>query len=117
VLEAKYTDVEATLENVLDTQFVRARAPIPAIGIIGRGYILPNVSITGEFSGVKWPEGLIKDEYRARYFDFDLYGTINFTDNVGVHAGYRSFDVYYLVDNDEGSLVLKGLYFGGVVRF
>ncbi|MBA3231338.1 MAG: hypothetical protein H0T05_00805 [Acidobacteria bacterium] len=116
VLEAKYTDVQATLENVIDTQFVHARAPIPAIGIIGRGYIMPNVSITGEFSGFKLPEG-ISDDYRARYFDFDIYTTINFTNNVGVQGGYRSFDVFYRVDDDQGALVLKGLYFGGVVRF
>ena len=38
LLEAKYTDVQATLTNVLDTEFVRARAPIPAIGGIGRVY-------------------------------------------------------------------------------
>lgn len=116
VLEAKYTDVETTLENVIDTQFVRARAPIPAIGIIGRGYILPNVSITGEFSGIRLPEG-ISEDYRARYYDFDLYGTINITNNVGVQVGYRSFDVYYLVDEDEGALTMKGMYFGGTVRF
>lgn len=116
VLEAKYTDVEATLENVVDTQFVRARAPIPAIGLIGRGYILPNVSITGEFTGIRLPEG-IDEDYRARYYDFDLYGTVNFTNNVGAQVGYRSFDVYYLVDDDEGALTMKGLYFGGTVRF
>jgi hypothetical protein len=116
VLEAKYTDVQATLENVVDTQFVHARAPIPAIGIIGRGYILPNVSITGEFTGFKLPEG-IDEDYRARYFDFDIYGTINFNNNVGVQGGYRSFDVFYRIDSDEGALVLKGLYLGGVVRF
>jgi hypothetical protein len=116
VLEAKYTDVQATLENAVDTQFVHARAPIPAIGIIGRGYLLPNVSITGEFTGFRLPEG-IDEDYRARYFDFDIYGTINFTNNVGVQGGYRSLDVFYHVDSDEGSFVLKGIYLGGVVRF
>ena len=50
LLEAKYTDVSATLTNLLDTEFVRARAPIPAVGFIGRGYVAPNISITGEFS-------------------------------------------------------------------
>lgn len=113
VLEAKYTDVEATLENVIDTQFVRARAPIPAIGVIGRVYVAPNISITGEFGGFK----LDLDEDTGSYFDFDLYGTVNFTDHFGGQVGYRSFDVNYRVDSDEGDLQLKGLYFGGVVRF
>ncbi len=53
VLEAKYTDIEATLTNVIDTEFVRARGPIPAIGVIGRGYVTSNISITGEFGLVQ----------------------------------------------------------------
>jgi len=116
LLEAKYTDVEATLSNVIDTEFVRARAPIPAIGVIGRGYVAPSFSITGEFSFFKWPGGIVEDT-DGRYYDFDLYGTMNFSDNVGVQGGYRSFDVFYRVDNDEGQFTMKGLYFGGVVRF
>jgi len=53
LLELKYTDVEATLaQNALGLEeFARAQAPIPAIGIIGRVYPVPNISITGEFSG------------------------------------------------------------------
>jgi hypothetical protein len=116
VLEAKYTDVQATLTNIIDTQFVHARAPIPAIGLIGRVYVVPNISITGEFGGFKLPEG-IDEDYRAKYYDFDLYGTVNFSDNFGAQVGYRSFDVFYKIDQDEGSLVMKGLYFGGVARF
>ena len=116
LIEAKYTDVEASLTNVIDTEFVRARAPIPAIGAIGRVYVAPNISITGEFSGFKLPES-INDEYRGKFFDFDLYGTVNFNDHVGAQLGYRSFDVFYRVDTDEGELKVKGPYLGGVVRF
>jgi hypothetical protein len=116
VLEAKYTDVEARLTNVLATEFARARAPIPAIGVIGRGYVMPNISVTGEFSLFKLPGG-INEDYEAKYYDFDLYGTVNFNDYVGAQFGYRSFDVNYRVDNDQGSLTLKGFYFGGVARF
>jgi hypothetical protein len=114
VLEAKYTDVEARLTNAFDTEFVRARAPIPAVGIIGRGYVVPNISITGEFTFFKLPE---IEGNSGRYFDFDLYGTVNFTNNVGAQVGYRSFDVIYKIETDDGDLNLKGLYFGGVVRF
>jgi hypothetical protein len=116
VLEAKYTEVEAELSNVLATEFARARAPIPAIGVIGRVYVVPNISITGEFSGIKLPES-IDEDYRAKYFDFDLYGTVNFTNNFGAQVGYRSFVVFYKVKGDEGDLSLKGFYFGGVARF
>ena len=116
LLEAKYTDVEATLTNVIDSEYVRARAPIPAIGVIGRVYVVPNISITGEFSGFKLPDS-IDEDYRARYFDFDIYGTVNLNDHIGGKFGYRSFDVFYRVDSDEGDLKLKGLYFGAVARF
>lgn len=116
LLEAKYTDVQATLANFLDTEFARARAPIPSVGAIGRVYVVPNISITGEISGFKLPEG-IDEDYRAKYIDFDIYGSVNFTDHFGAQAGYRSFDVFYKVDTDEGELKMKGIYFGGVVRF
>lgn len=115
VLEAKYTDVEASLTSALDFEFVRARAPIPAVGLIGRGYVLPNLSITGEFTFFKLPE--IDESYSGRYFDLDIYGTYNFIENVGVQGGWRSFDVLYKVDNDNGDLQLRGMYLGGVVRF
>ena len=119
LLEAKYTDVEATLaQNAIGLEeFARARAPIPAIGAIGRVYVAPNISITGELSGFKLPES-IDENYRGHYIDFDLYGTVNFNDHVGAQVGYRSFDVFYFIDDeDEGKFNLKGLYFGGVVRF
>jgi hypothetical protein len=119
LLEAKYTDVQATLaQNAIGLEeFARARAPIPAIGAIGRVYVAPNISITGEISGFKLPES-IDENYKAHYIDFDLYGTVNFNDYVGAQVGYRSFDVFYFIDDeDEGKFNLKGLYFGGVVRF
>ena len=119
LLEAKYTDVQATLaQNALGLEeFARARAPIPAIGAIARVYVVPNISITGEISGFKLPE-TINEDYRAHYIDFDLYGSVNFSDRFGAQVGYRSIDVFYFIeDEDEGKLKLNGLYFGGVVRF
>ena len=116
LLEAKYTEVQATLSNILVAEFVSAKAPIPSIGVIGRVYVVPNISITGELSGLR-TGSLFGEDYRAHYADFDLYGTVNFNDYVGAQAGYRSFNVFYHVKEDEGELNLKGLYFGGVVRF
>ena len=52
LLETKYTDVQATLSNILISEFVSAKAPIPTIGAIGRVYVVPNISITGELSGL-----------------------------------------------------------------
>src|SRR5436189_303739 len=48
ILEAKYTDINVSLASpVVATQFAHARAPIPALGGIGRVYVVPNISITG----------------------------------------------------------------------
>lgn len=122
VLEAKYTDVTATLTasaaGSTGTEFTHARAPIPAIGGIGRVYVVPNISITGQFTMFKLPDkALDSTDYGGKYYDFDLYGTINFNNYFGAQVGYRSMDVFYKVRLDNGTMNLKGLYFGGVARF
>jgi hypothetical protein len=120
LLDLKYTDIQATLTAaaVGAAQFTHARAPIPAIGFIGRGYVAPNISITGEFSAFKLPDkALASNDYSGKYYDLDIYGTVNFTDHIGAQLGYRSFDVYYKVKQDSGTMKLKGPYFGGAVRF
>jgi hypothetical protein len=118
VLDLKQTDVTATLATVSPglTEFARAQAPIPAIGGVVRGYVVPNISITAEVTGFKLPERLIKDT-TGHYLDVDVYGTVNFTNNVGVQVGYRSFDVGYLVESDTGSFNLKGMFLGIVARY
>jgi hypothetical protein len=122
LLDLKYTDVTATLTaNAVGrtgVEFTHARAPIPAIGGIGRVYVVPNISITGEFSAFKLPDRAVQsNDYGGKYYDFDLYGTINFNNYVGAQVGYRSFDVFYKVKKDSGTMKLNGLYFGGVARF
>jgi hypothetical protein len=121
LLETKYTDITATLTATLlgvsQTEFTHARGPIPAIGIIARGYIVPNISITGEFSGFPEVGTTGSSRYGGKYYDFDIYGTVNFNDHLGAQAGYRSLDVLYKVNKDSGTMKLKGLYFGGVARF
>jgi hypothetical protein len=118
VVEAKYTDVTVNLASAIATEFAHAQAPIPAIGGIGRVYVVPNISITGEVTGFKLPQHLIEGS-TAHYLDFDLYGTVNFTNNVGAQFGYRSLDVGYIVNtgSDTGTFKLKGIYFGVVARY
>jgi hypothetical protein len=117
IVDLKYTDVTATLEtSAVAPEFTRARAPIPALGGVFRFYAVPNISITGEVTGFKLPENLIKNS-TGHYLDVNVYGTLNFTDNVGVQVGVRSFDVGYLVSTDTGSFTLTGLFFGVVARY
>lgn len=116
VFELKYNDVKVQLDSVIGEEFTSQVAPIPTLGLAGRGYIVPNVSITGEFAFFKIPDNL-SDNYDGRYFDVDIYGTVNFTNNVGAQLGYRTVDVFYEVDFDRGDLRFQGWYLGGVVRF
>ena len=87
-------------------------------------YPVANVSITGEISGFSlgWlPDSIIK-ENDGHFADVDFYGTVNFTNYVGVQVGYRSFDVAYQIGRggvltDTGAFTVKGLYFGVVARY
>jgi hypothetical protein len=118
LLDVKYTDVNVELSSPLRPQpeFTKAVAPIPTIGFVGRGYVVPSVSITGEVSFFRVPDS-ISDEFHGSYTDFDIYGTVNFNRYLGAQLGYRSVDATYLVDLDQGSLKFTGFYFGGVVRY
>jgi hypothetical protein len=113
IVEAKYTDLDVQLDSPIVSEFTHVRVPIPTIGGIGRVYVAENVSITGELTGLS----LSIDEDEGKYFDFDLYGTFNFTENVGAQVGYRRIVIDYVVETDSGDLKLGGLYFGGVARF
>jgi hypothetical protein len=114
LVDVRATQAEVRLESLVANEFVRAQAPIPAIGGIGRFYVVPNVSATFELSFLKAPE---IENSNATYIDWDLYGTVNFNDHFGAQVGYRSLDVTYTIEDDFGDMVLRGLYFNGVVRF
>jgi hypothetical protein len=120
VLDAKYTDVTLALDTpVIPRQSTQERAPVPGIGGIGRVYVVPNISITTEITWFQLPDSLIKNT-TGHYYDVDVYGTVNFTNNVGAQVGYRSIDFGYAVDTSTGSsgaFTLKGLYFGIVARY
>jgi hypothetical protein len=117
IVEAKYTDLEASLASPLEgsPEFVHVQAPIPAIGGIGRYYIVPGVSITGELTAFKLPT--VQDKYAGHFADVDIYGTVNWTNNIGTQIGYRSMDVGLLVKRDSGAMTLKGLYVAVVARY
>jgi hypothetical protein len=119
IVEAKQTDVSVTLTSPFSTEFARAKAPVPAVGGIARVYVLKNTSITGELTGfsLSWIPDSIRENNEGKYLEFDLYGTVNFTNNAGAQFGYRKLDLDYLVDEDFGDFNLKGWYFSGVVRF
>ncbi len=115
ITELKYTNINVELSNTLANEFFSKRAPIPALGGIGRVYLVPAFAITGEVTAFKLPT--IEDRYSGHYVDVDIYGTLNFSPNVGVQGGYRTLNLGYLIKEDSGAFVLKGIYFGVVARF
>lgn len=116
VLEAKFTDVNFELNSPIGTEYARARAPIPAIGVIGRAWVTTYASVTAEFTAFKLPDEIDAD-YGGHYYEWDIYGTVNFTRNLGAQVGWRSHDLDYVAEQDSGSASLRGFYFGGVARF
>jgi len=116
VADLKYNKVKAEIASPIGTELGEATAPVPAIGVIGRGYLSEHVSVTGEFTGFRLPDSL-SEELDVEFWDLDLYATVNLGRNLGVQGGYRSLDVEYAADEDIGRLKMKGLYLGGVIRF
>ena len=116
VLEAKFTDINVELNSAIANEYARVQAPIPAIGAIGRVYIARYASITGEFTALKLPDS-INAEYGGHYYEWEVYGAVNFTKNLGAQLGWRAHDLAYLAKLDSGSAKLGGFYFGGTARF
>ncbi len=116
IVEAKFTEIAASLDTEFGQEFARAKAPIPAIGAVLRLYPLRVLGITVEFTGFKLPEG-INENYRGEYVDVDIYGTLNFTEQVGVQVGYRSLDLSYLFESDSVDMKLAGIYVAALLRF
>jgi hypothetical protein len=116
ITELKDNKVSATVASPFGTETAERRAVIPTVGIGARGYPHRLFSITGEFTGFKMPERF-KDTLSGKFTDLDLYGTISLGRNVAVQGGYRSVLVEYASDGDTGNLRLKGLYWGGSLRF
>ena len=115
LIEARATDFSAELNSPLNNEYTTAKGPLPAVGLVGRAYVLPEVAINFEVSGFKIPD--IDPEYQATYFDWDINGTFNFTNNVGVQVGWRRMTTFLSIEGDTGDLKFQGMWFGAAVRY
>lgn len=115
LIEARYTEMGASLRSPLNNESSTAKLPLPALGLVGRAYPIKNVSITAEVSGFKLPD--IDEDYDANYLDLDIYGTINFTRYFGIQAGWRRMNTYLKAENDTGDFKFQGIWFGGAIRY
>ena len=97
VIDTKVTRARIDFDSPINAEFAEATAPIPTVGLAGRGYVARNVAVGGEFTFFQIPGGEDRD-YDGSYFDYDVYGTLNFTKNVGVTGGWRKLDLDYTVE-------------------
>jgi hypothetical protein len=115
-------DLAASASGFTATSLTDEKVPFPALGVIGRVYPHKNVGVTAEWTGFKMPGFIANrltdtDNGAAHMKNFDIYVTGSITRYFGVQGGYRALSADYLLDSDTGDLEMKGLYFGGMVRF
>jgi len=115
LFETRMTDFSAKLNSPIASEFTRAKGPLPALGVVARGYVHPTVALNFELSGMQLPD--IDPKYQANYFDWDLYGTVNFSDYVGFQMGYRKMSTFLAIERDKGDLKFQGIWFGAAVRY
>jgi hypothetical protein len=115
LIDARYTRFVASLEGPGRSEFTSAKVPLPAIGVVGRAYVVPNVALNFEVSGFKLPD--FDAKYRANYFDWDIHGTFNVTRYAGVEVGWRRMTTFLHIERDEGDFKFQGLWFGGALRY
>jgi hypothetical protein len=113
--ELKYNHLTASIDSpaLARAAATEQKAPIPAVGVIGRGYLAPFAFVSAEFSGLKWE----REDWDATFFDFDINGAVTFGRYIGVQGGYRSVTVDYFIDDDIGDLKLQGPYIGVIAKF
>ena len=117
VVDLKYSKVTAEVSATgLGVETAEEQAPVPGIGGIARGYLSKNFSVTGEFTAFKMLD-TFSESVDGKFYDFDVYATVNAGKNFGVQGGYRSLTVDYTAEEDAADLKMKGPYFGAVVRF
>jgi len=56
-------------------------------------------------------------DYEATYFDWNISGTVNLTNNFGVQAGWRRMTTFIDINRDQGDFKFQGLWFGAAARF
>jgi hypothetical protein len=116
LLEGRYTQMTAELASPLMSESTKVSAPLPAIGIVGRVYPIPEVAVNFEVTTFRVPEDTIPD-VEANYYDWDIYGTINVHPKVGLQVGFRRMTNFLVIKNDSADVKFQGLWFGGALRY
>jgi hypothetical protein len=113
--EARYIDMSSQLVSPIGSATVDANAWVPAIGVFGRAYVLPDLALNFEWTGFQIPK--MFDAADNTTTDWDLYATVNVTNNLGGQIGWRKSSTFLKVQNITGDLKYEGLWFGFVLRY
>src|SRR5690606_9193106 len=111
--DVRYTQMNARLATNSPAispryeEFTRSKAPLPALGIVARVYPLPALAVNFEISGMKVPD--VDPDYQGNYVEWDLNGTFNVTNNVGIQMGWRKSTTFLAIEQDLGDLQFNGL--------
>jgi hypothetical protein len=116
LVEARVTQMTAELASPLQTEFTKVRAPLPAFGIVGRGYPIPELAINFEMSMFRVPSETFPD-VQANYYDWDIHGTFNVHRYVGLQVGWRRLTNFLVIEDDSADVKFQGLWFGGALRY
>jgi hypothetical protein len=86
------------------------RVALPTVGLVGRVYLTPRLSLTAEASGMKWVGrgGVITD--------LEGVATIHASPRLGLSGGYRNLYARVADNGDRGAFRLKGWFFSVAVR-
>jgi hypothetical protein len=115
LFDVRHTRLYARLASPIVDEFTSATAPLPALGVVGRVYPVPEVAINFEVSGFHLPD--VDPKYQANYFDWDIHGTFNVNEFVGLQVGWRRMTTYLAIETDQGDVKFQGLWFGAAVRY
>jgi hypothetical protein len=129
LFEARNTRLHASLaSDLVGSVTTDGSAVLPAIGVVGRAYVVPGVAVNFELSGLcalhkktgQFAMQCAEDanpDYQASYFDWNIYGTMNLSNYLGAQVGWRRTTTLLNFGHTRGDLKFTGLWFGGVVRY
>jgi hypothetical protein len=117
IVGLNYQSISTSLSDAARSSTVDLRIPMPGLGIAGRYYPAPAVSLTGTFIGYDLPGSATNTHGHA--FAIDAVATLSLSRFVGFQGGYRSLAASYVwaSSTNTGTFRIGGPFLGGVVRY
>jgi hypothetical protein len=73
------------------------------------------VAVNFEVTGFRLPN--VDPDYDANYFDWDINGTVNLSQYLGLQVGWRRMTNYLAIKQDVGDMKFQGMWFGAALRY